>query len=287
MKPEVSAQVFGRPKTALLQQLKIWKELRQAAHSIKGPLAELAFRTRSSTRAFVFSIAGTLVAVSLLLDASHNLRSLPAPPARTPTIKLATYLAPTPTPVPEPVAKPPAAPEAAKMPAPSQRKRRRSRKAPTRPNKRSTGTKSSAQTLDFSEQQAGTLESAGPAGSAGSSHTGQMASPGGSTAKPGSGSRRPNRAQPAKVASGAAWNCAWPDAALDRASQQERVLVQITLNQRGKVIHGKVLENPGFGFGKEALNCAKRQRYTPAKDAEGRAISGGTLKLRVNFQRSE
>lgn len=293
MKVDSSSQIFERPKTSLRLQLKLWKELGLAVKAVNSPLASLSFREPSNARGFIVGILGTVAALSLGVYATAGVRAKQDRAPQRPRVKLATKIqAPKAPPhLPEPVAEPkPKAPPKTKSisKAPS-----REPKPPRRTAKAGAKTQaplvpaSSPETLDFSGQSGGVIESQGSARRGSGRATGRASGRGSPGGRGDSGSGPGSRATPAKVASSAPWNCAWPDAALDQASNRARVLLEIKVDKRGKMMRAKVLQSPGYGFGQEALACAKRQRYTPAKDPQGRAMSGGSIKVRVNFEHKE
>jgi biopolymer transport protein ExbD len=84
----------------------------------------------------------------------------------------------------------------------------------------------------------------------------------------------------------ASWKaCPFP-AESDQAKIDAAVVVlQSKVDADGQATHVSVITDPGHGFGAAALACAMREKYQPARDANGRAIAGETKPFRVRFER--
>lgn len=81
------------------------------------------------------------------------------------------------------------------------------------------------------------------------------------------------------------WNCPWPDAAESLALDEQVAVIRVVVGPGGSVESAEIVEDPGDGFGAAALACARRTRFTPALDGEGRAIRARSPAIRVHFYR--
>lgn len=88
--------------------------------------------------------------------------------------------------------------------------------------------------------------------------------------------------RPVKPAGG--WSCAWPREAESEALDTQSAVVRITVGADGRVESAAVEADPGFGFGRAALECARAMRYAPALDRSGSPIRA-TTSIRVRFWR--
>jgi hypothetical protein len=53
--------------------------------------------------------------------------------------------------------------------------------------------------------------------------------------------------------------------------------IHVAARADGSVESSKVVQDPGDSFAAAAIRCARRTRFTPAKDAEGRLIRAVTF----------
>jgi protein TonB len=81
------------------------------------------------------------------------------------------------------------------------------------------------------------------------------------------------------------WQCAWPAAALEADVYEKYVLLRVVVRDDGSVEQAQTLADPGQGFGAAAISCARRTRFTPARDAAGHAIRAASPPIRVRFTR--
>lgn len=81
------------------------------------------------------------------------------------------------------------------------------------------------------------------------------------------------------------WHCPWPTEAEDEALDAQVVLVEVEVRADGRVASGRLLRDPGHGFGEAALRCARTKIFVPAKDRDGRAIARTSPPIRVQFTR--
>lgn len=80
------------------------------------------------------------------------------------------------------------------------------------------------------------------------------------------------------------WSCAWPREADDEAIDTQSATVRITVSAEGRVESATLESDPGFGFGRAALECARAMRYSPALDRAGNPTRA-SASIRVRFWR--
>ncbi len=82
------------------------------------------------------------------------------------------------------------------------------------------------------------------------------------------------------------WNdCPFPSEADAEQIDQAAVTLQVSVRSDGSADAVTVVQDPGYGFGREARKCAMRKRYANALDANGNPVSGTTKPFRVRFNR--
>jgi protein TonB len=80
------------------------------------------------------------------------------------------------------------------------------------------------------------------------------------------------------------WNCPFPPEADIEQINYMRVSVVVQVNSEGNPKSVEVLNDPGFGFGRAARQCALKQSYRSALNREGKAIAH-SLATVVKFER--
>lgn len=84
----------------------------------------------------------------------------------------------------------------------------------------------------------------------------------------------------------ASWNCPWPAEADARQVDQETVVIRVAVRADGRVDHVDVLDDPGFGFGRAARDCALASRsFAPALDPQGAPVAAQSPPIRIHFFR--
>jgi periplasmic protein TonB len=84
------------------------------------------------------------------------------------------------------------------------------------------------------------------------------------------------------------WSCGWPPEAEELDLEEAFVTVRATINADGSLADVRVLQDPGYGFGKRVVWCARTKvRFEPALDASGNPVKGDTPPLRVRFVRDD
>jgi hypothetical protein len=63
------------------------------------------------------------------------------------------------------------------------------------------------------------------------------------------------------------------------------VRAQAEVRPDGSALAVTILQDPGYGFGREARLCALRHTYVPARGHDGAPAQGFTLPFSINFDR--
>ncbi len=96
---------------------------------------------------------------------------------------------------------------------------------------------------------------------------------------------RRNASRPAGIVGGRSWSCPFPpEADIEQIDRATAVLV-VTVAPDGRPVSVRVLSDPGYGFGRQARQCALGRRYRPALDRDGRPIQATTPPINVRFRR--
>jgi protein TonB len=93
-----------------------------------------------------------------------------------------------------------------------------------------------------------------------------------------------NASQPVRLAA-SEWSCPWPEEAIDQDIYERDVVLRVVVRNDGTVESARVLSDPGIGFGRAALDCARTTRFSAATDAAGRPIRATSPPIRVRFTR--
>jgi protein TonB len=127
----------------------------------------------------------------------------------------------------------------------------------------------------------------------GPSYAGGTTTSTGTNRKPATGAVAPNgtgdgvahsRARPVSLDQ-AAWNCPWPTEADARQVDQETVVIRVAVGVDGRADRVDVLQDPGFGFGPAARQCALSTRFGAARNPAGDPIAALSPPIRVHFFR--
>jgi periplasmic protein TonB len=81
------------------------------------------------------------------------------------------------------------------------------------------------------------------------------------------------------------WSCPWPREADAERIDDLTVSIRVVVDEEGVVESVIVLADPGHGFGQAAVACARRTRFTPARDREGRPVGATSPPILVRFTR--
>lgn len=98
------------------------------------------------------------------------------------------------------------------------------------------------------------------------------------------GSSAGSRARPVGLPA-TEWSCPWPREAEALSLDEESVLLRVVVRPDGGVASAALVSDPGHGFGAVALACARAQRFPPARDEAGQAITATSPPIRVKFTR--
>lgn len=81
------------------------------------------------------------------------------------------------------------------------------------------------------------------------------------------------------------WDCPWPAEADALGIDEQTVVLRVTVAADGQLETASLLKDPGHGFGAAALACARRSRFLPALDGQGKAVRARSGPIRVRFTR--
>jgi periplasmic protein TonB len=82
------------------------------------------------------------------------------------------------------------------------------------------------------------------------------------------------------------WDCGGFPAASDAAGIDEAtVTLTVAVAVDGTPEWVQIVNDPGYGFGMVAAQCAMTKRYAPAMDKQGQPIAAKTPPIRVRFVR--
>jgi len=81
------------------------------------------------------------------------------------------------------------------------------------------------------------------------------------------------------------WRCPWPAEAEYEDFDEQLVAIRVVVATDGSVESAQLVSDPGFGFGAAARDCARRARFTPARDDSGRAVRALSPPIHVRFVR--
>lgn len=80
------------------------------------------------------------------------------------------------------------------------------------------------------------------------------------------------------------WRCPWPAEADRLFVHRESATVRVCVDETGELERAALVRDPGHGFGRAALRCAKRASYSAATDDRG-APRSACAPLVVRFER--
>ncbi len=81
------------------------------------------------------------------------------------------------------------------------------------------------------------------------------------------------------------WSCAWPSSAEGEVIDEQDVVIRVDVDASGKVMSASLVRDAKGGFGEAALACAKRTRFVPAKDKNGKPVRALSPPIEVHFSR--
>jgi protein TonB len=124
----------------------------------------------------------------------------------------------------------------------------------------------------------------GTSASRGTSRRPDAPGAGAATARATDTPKGPSSARPVQL-SGREWRCEWPASALTQDIYEQFVVLRVVVAADGSVEQATVVSDPGQGFAQAAVACARRTRFAPAHDSEGRPIRAASPPIRVRFTR--
>jgi hypothetical protein len=95
---------------------------------------------------------------------------------------------------------------------------------------------------------------------------------------------RPSEARPAAPTRGD-WSCAWPEDEQQGDRREARVAISVMVTPSGRPQDVVVIGNPSTGFAEAARQCALRETFAPALDAQGHRVQSQTPPFVVHFVR--
>lgn len=81
------------------------------------------------------------------------------------------------------------------------------------------------------------------------------------------------------------WPCPWPREADALSGKAQTVVIRVVVRPDGSVASADLVSDPGFGFGRAALACARTQAFEPARDREGQPVTATSPPVRIGFTR--
>ena len=94
-----------------------------------------------------------------------------------------------------------------------------------------------------------------------------------------------NRSRPADLVGSRSWSCPFPPEADAEQINRATAVIVVTVSASGRASSARVVNDPGFGFGRAAQQCAMSRRYSPALDIDGQPIRSTTPPINVTFRR--
>jgi hypothetical protein len=119
-------------------------------------------------------------------------------------------------------------------------------------------------------------------GSASAYAGGPTTIPGGSA---GDGAGVPDLSLPASLGGAVAWACQWPERWNNGLNDGRKIVahVAVEVDVDGNAVRVRVTDDPGYGFGRTARDCALHGRYIPGRGADGRIARAWTKSFQVIF----
>ena len=93
-----------------------------------------------------------------------------------------------------------------------------------------------------------------------------------------------DRSRAPGLAEGGQWDCPFPQEANEAGVDLAVVTLEVDVDASGHVVNAKALDDPGHGFGREAVLCAFEKRMVPGLSPDGTARRS-SAQLRVRFVR--
>ncbi|MBX3204523.1 MAG: energy transducer TonB [Labilithrix sp.] len=89
--------------------------------------------------------------------------------------------------------------------------------------------------------------------------------------------------QHATLAPNRSWDCRLPEAAHSMDYDRVSVVIEVHVGADGRPERVDVLQDPGYGFGEAAKDCAMKMRYVPARGSDGEPIRSSTGPFKVRY----
>jgi hypothetical protein len=120
-------------------------------------------------------------------------------------------------------------------------------------------------------------------GSASAYAGGPTTIPGGSG---GDGAGGPDLSLPARLGGAVQWPCQWPERFNNnRLNDGRRIVARVAaeVDVDGSAVRARITDDPGYGFGRTARDCALQGRYIPGRGADGQIARAWTKSFLVIF----
>jgi hypothetical protein len=96
-----------------------------------------------------------------------------------------------------------------------------------------------------------------------------------------------DRASPPRIGGYVRWECPWPVAADRYRINHAIVHVTADVTAEGKATAVQLIDEPGYEFGPDSVQCALKKNYVPGSDPLGRPVAGRTLPFSLHFNRAD
>ena len=119
-------------------------------------------------------------------------------------------------------------------------------------------------------------------GSASAYAGGPTTSPGGSE---GVGAGAPDLSLPARLGGAVQWQCRWPERFNNGLNDGRKIVahVAVEVDVDGSAVQARLIDDPGYGFGRTARDCALQGRYIPGRGADSQIARAWTKSFQVIF----
>jgi hypothetical protein len=101
----------------------------------------------------------------------------------------------------------------------------------------------------------------------------------------GGGGDNADLSSPPRLGGNVAWKCPWPNDPGAAHIDHMGVRLRAAVRADGQATSVTVVSDPGMGFAEQALTCARRHVFVPARDRAGHAVAGTTAPFLVQFDR--
>ncbi len=99
------------------------------------------------------------------------------------------------------------------------------------------------------------------------------------------GAGGPDFSLPARLGGAVQWACQWPERFNNGLNDGRKIVahVAVEVDVDGSAVHVRVTDDPGYGFGRTARDCALHGQYIPGRGADGQIARAWTKSFQVIF----